>query len=68
MAGQQPDIIEAIGDDVQHRKQPWKPGEKELVERQTEAAEQMAKALKHIAEHLESGGGEEPPESQPKAK
>lgn len=43
---QNPDVVEAIGDDTMHRHQAWKHGERELAERQVAALEQIAKMLK----------------------
>ena len=63
-----PDIVEAIGDETMHRHSAWAHGEKELVERQVAALEQIAKVLK---KSYQSEYPDEPideTEAQPKAK
>lgn len=71
MAPAQPgsgDVAEALTDDVVHRQQGWKPGEKELMTRQTDALEKAAKALAHLADYAKPPASTEPPppEGQPK--
>lgn len=74
MPGQEPDIVEALTDDVQHVPMRWRDGERELMERQTAALEDIAKHLKKGFEHIstqpvppgDEEGGEGEPKGQPK--
>ena len=66
-----PDVVEALSDDVVHRQQGWKPGEKELMTRSVEALEKIAKNTSKIADAsvdntLPETPTTPPPEGQPK--
>lgn len=68
MAGQNPDVIGAATDDtVQRLTASWRQGEQELMTRQVEALEQIARFAKKTYQ-LDNPDDDDEPEAQPKAK